>query len=165
MSRLMGGLVLAVMFVGFAGSAHAQMPAPYGGFGMEYTQMVPANSYVLDRWWTVQATPSVGTMMPPQMVVQQPAQVQVQPVNPRRAARAVRAGRSFSRGVAQGYGQAGLQSATPLPTGSLYWPTPPGMPIYSPAQRYAAYGQGYGISPYGSADYGSMYKGWNWVGY
>jgi hypothetical protein len=174
MRRLMGGLVLSVLWVGFGGSARAQMPAPttYGGFGMEYTQMVPANSYVLDRFWTIQATPAVGTQMPAPMVVQQPAVVQrpavVQPrVNPRRVARAARAGRAFARGGAVTYGPAGLQYATPLPTGSLYWPGAPtaGTPIYTPAQRYASYGQGYGLSPYGSADYGSMYKGWGAIGY
>ena len=36
------------------------------------------------------------------------------------------------------------------------------MPLYSPAQRYATYGQGYRVSPYGSVDYGMAYKGYYW---
>jgi hypothetical protein len=166
MRRLMGGLVLAVIWVGFGGTARAQLPPPttYGGFGLEYTQTIPANTYMLDRFWMLQPTPVVGTQAPAPMNVQQPAAVPqpvvVQPrVNTRRAARAAR---SIARGGAVTYGTAGLQTTTPLPTGSLYWPgaPAPGTPLYMPAQRYAAYGQGYGLSPYGSTHYGSMYKGW-----
>jgi hypothetical protein len=162
MSRLMG-LVLAMMFVMVGRSAQAQMPAPVnGGFGFEYTQPIPANSYVLDRYWWVQPTPVVGTTMPPATVVApQPAPVQ-QPVNPRRVTRAMRAGRSLSRLGGQPYTRSGQPVATPLPTGSLYRPATVGMPLYSPAQRYASYGQGYGLSPYGSTDYGGLYKGLYW---
>lgn len=167
MGRLTFALVVALIWVGFAGSAYAQVPVSgYGGFGMEYTQAMPANSYVLDRWWLVRPTPAVVSAMPPQSVVTQPATVQQpQPANPRRAARVAR--RSIARGTAPAsYGTAGLQQGTPLPTGSLYWGAPAaGMPIYSPAQRYAAYGQGYGVSPYGTADYNALYKGYYWGGY
>ena len=135
------------------------MPAN-GGFGLEYAQTPPSNGYVLDRWWMVQATPSVGNALPPSNLVQ-PAPAAVQPANPRRVTRAARAARSFSRLNARTANRAGMPAATALPTGSLYWPAA-GMPLYSPAQRYAAYGQGYGVSPYGSADYGAQYKGLYW---
>jgi len=160
MNRLVG-LALALTLVGVGGTARAQIPAStYGGFGMEYAQTMPPNTYVLDRWWMVQGTPSVGPALPPQSVVQAPANVQ--PVNPRRAMRAARRARVLSRVGTPAYGQAGLQGGTPLPTGSLYWPAQAGAPLYSPAQRYAAYGEGYGVSPYGSADYGYQYKGIYW---
>jgi hypothetical protein len=162
MSRLMG-LVLAVMFIVIGQSAHAQMPATVnGGFGFEYTQPIPSNSYVLDRWWWVQPTPVVGTTMPPTAAVEQPAPAPVQPVNPRRAARAIRTGRSLSRVGARTSSRSVTPAVIPLPTGSLYRPAPAGLPLYSPAQRYASYGQGYGLSPYGSADYGALYKGLYW---
>jgi hypothetical protein len=155
------GLVLAVMLVVVGRSAHAQMPAPMnGGFGFDYAQTTPSNSYVLDRWWMVQATPTVGTTLPPSTVVEQPATVQ--PANPRRVSRAARTGRSISRVSSRPYSWAGARPVTPLPTGSLYWPAPAGVPLYSPVQRYASYGEGYGVSPYGSADYGAQYKGLYW---
>lgn len=160
MSRLMG-LVLAVMFLMMNRSADAQAPM-YGGFGMEYTQPIPANTYVLDRWWMVQATPMVGSALPPPVMAQAPAAVQ-QPVYPGRLSRrAARTARSYSRTTMRPYNGAAVQPMSPLPTGSLYWPTAPGTPLYVPAQRYAAYGQGYGVSPYGSADYGAQYKGMYW---
>ena len=74
-----------------------------------------------------------------------------------RAARPARLDRS--RGPAVGGSiVASTRPSTALPTGSLYWPGG-GMPLYSPAQRYAAYGQGYGVSPYGRADYGAHTRG------
>jgi hypothetical protein len=161
MSRLLG-LVLAVIFLVVAQPAQAQLPAStYGGFGLEYTQAIPANGYVLDRWWWVQATPVVSsTTLPPQTVTEQPAVVQ--PATPRRVTRAGRVIRSFSRPATRSDNRAGMPAATPLPTGSLYWPATTGLPLYSPAQRYASYGQGYGLSPYGSTDYGAQYKGLYW---
>jgi hypothetical protein len=155
------GLVLALMFVMVGRSAQAQMPAAVnGGFGFEYTQPIPSNSYVLDRWWMVQPTPVVGTTLPPSTVVEQPAPVQ--PANPRRVTRAIRTGRSFSRVSGRPYSRTGMQATNPLPTGSLYSPAMVGVPLYSPEQRYASYGQGYGLSPYGSAEYGALYKGLPW---
>ncbi len=156
------GLMLAVMFVLVGQSAHAQLPAvgqlpANGGFGMDYAQPVPSNTYVLDRWWMVQATPSVGSALPPSNQVQS-APVVVQPANPRRMTRAAR---SLSRMNARAVNRVGAPAATALPSGSLYWPAT-SMPLYSPEQRYAAYGQGYGVSPYGSVDYGAQYKGLYW---
>lgn len=160
MIRLMG-LVLALGFVAVGPSARAQTPGPMsGGFGFEYTQPMPSNAYVLDRWWQVQGTPSVGSALPPPVMVRPPATVQ--PASPVRTARAGRMGRTSSRLVPRSYYPvSGPPVATPLPTGSLYWPAA-GMPLYSPAQRYAAYGQGYGVSPYGSADYGAQFRGMYW---
>jgi hypothetical protein len=84
-------------------------------------------------------------------------------VAPARAARAQRAGRSLARSGNRSFTGAGVQPGAPLPTGSLYWPGARGMPVYSPAQRYATYGYGYGVSPYGTADYGAAYKGYYWA--
>jgi hypothetical protein len=154
------GLVLALVLVVAAGQeARAQAPVPGpGGFGFEYTQTLPSNSLILDRWWMLEATPAVGTALPPPAVVQQPAAVE--PANPGRAARPTRVVRSFSRVSSRPLNPAGVQPTTSLPTGSLYWPGAAGVPLYSPAQRYATYGQGYGVSPYGTADYGAAYKGY-----
>ncbi len=163
MSRLIGSF-LAVVFVAVAGpSARAQMPAPlpaYGGFGFEYTQPIPSNTLLLDRFWMVEPTPSVVAPMPRTAAVPQPV---AQPANTGRVARATRTGRTFSRIVARPYNRAGIQTATPLPTGSLSWNGVGSVPLYSPAQRYATYGSGYGVSPYGSVDYGAQYKGMYWA--
>jgi hypothetical protein len=162
MSRLIGSF-LAVMLVAVAGpSARAQMPAPlpaYGGFGFEYTQPIPSNRVALDRFWMVEATPSVGASMPT-AAASQPA---VEPANAGRVVRATRSGRSFSRVVTRPYNRTGLQPGTSLPTGSLSWYGVGSVPLYSPDQRYATYGSGYAVSPYGSADYGAQYKGMYWA--
>lgn len=161
MGRLTG-LVLAVTLVGAVGSAEAQVPATLGGFGFDYAQPIPANGYVLNRWWMVQATPMVGNPLPPTAYAQQQPAAAAQAAQPGRVTRNTRAGRSLSRVNSRPYNRYGVQPVAPLPTGSLYLPVTPGMPLYSPAQRYASYGQGYGVSPYGSADYGAMYKGYYW---
>ena len=85
--------VLAMGLVAVAGQlAPAQMPGPvYGGFGVEYTQTIPANSLMLDRWWMLEATPRVGSIQPQSATVVRPAAVQ--PVAPARGARARRTGR------------------------------------------------------------------------
>lgn len=159
MNRLMG-LFVVVVLIGAGRSAQAQVASPYyGGFGFEYAQPPPANSYLLDRWWTVQASPMVGTTLPPR-VMYEPAATP-EPVNPRRATR-TRMGRSLGTGAGRTYRSAAAPPTTPLPTGSLYWMGTAGVPTYSPVQRYSAYGQGYGVSPYGSADYGASYKGLYW---
>jgi hypothetical protein len=153
------GWVLAMGLVAVAGqSARAQMPAAVnGGFGVEYTQTIPANSLMLDRWWMLEATPRMGSVPPQSATVVQPAAMQ--PVAPARGARAHRSGRSFARGGSRPVTSAVVQPVAPLPMGSLYWPQAIGMPLYSPSQRYASYGYGYGVSPYGTAYYGA-YKGY-----
>jgi hypothetical protein len=160
MSRLVGSALGLTLVLAVSQPARAQMAAPvYGGFGLEYTQSIPSGAYVLDRWWMVQATPFVGTTMPP-AVVQQPTAAE--PTTAGRLTRAGRMGRSLSRTVSRPVSSVTTPSLTPLPTGSLYWPGAVGMPLYSPAQRYATYGQGYGVGPYGTADYGAAYKGMYW---
>jgi hypothetical protein len=47
-----------------------------------------------------------------------------------------------------------------LPTGSLSWGAAENVILYSPDLRYETYDGGYARSPYGTNDYGSMYKGW-----
>ncbi len=162
MSRLTVG-VLAVGLVAMVGQpARAQMPAPVnGGFGLEYTQPVPSGTMVLDRWWMMEMTPSVGTTLPPRTAVESPAAVR--PADGGRVSRATRTGRSFARAGGRPVTGAAVQPATPLPTGSLYWPAAAGVPLYSPAQRYATYGYGYGVSPYGTADYGAAFRGYYWA--
>jgi len=159
MGRLTG-LVLAVILLGTVGSAEAQVPATMGGFGFDYAQPISGNSYVLDRWWMVQATPSAGTALPPAASAEQSAAAEAS--QPGRVARNTRRGRSFSRVSTRPYNRYGVQPGAPLPTGSLYWPATAGRPLYAPNQRYVSYGQGYGVSPYGSADYGAQYKGMYW---
>lgn len=154
------GLVLAVLLVAVGRPAQAQVPAAVGGFGFDYAQPIPANGYVLNRWWMVQPTPAMGNALPPSTAVQQP--VMVQPASPVRVTRSGRIGRSLSRVSARPYNRTVVQPGAPLPTGSLYWAPAPGTALYSPAQRYASYGQGYGVSPYGSAYYGAQYKGMYW---
>jgi hypothetical protein len=157
MTRLVGSVLGLFLVLAVGQPVRAQMPAPvYGGFGLEYTQPVPTNRYVLDRWWMVQATPTVAAPLPAPAVVQQP--VVVEPAQTGRLSRAARPSRSLGRPVSS----AVVQSPTALPTGSLNWLAAPGMSLYSPAQRYASYGQGYGVSPYGTADYGAAYKGMSW---
>jgi hypothetical protein len=153
------GWVVAMGLVAVAGQpARAQMPAAVnGGFGVEYTQTIPANSLLLDRWWMVEATPGVGSFLPQSATVVQPAAVR--PVVPARAARAHRTSRSIARMSSRPVTSAVVQPGAPLPMGSLYWPEAIGMPLYSPSQRYASYGYGYGASPYGTAYYGA-YKGY-----
>ena len=160
MSRLLG-LSLALMFVVVGRSAHAQMPSSAnGGFGFDYAQTIPSNTYVLDRWWWMQPTPVVESTLPPQTVMAPAAPTQ--PANPGRMTRAARPSRSFARMGTRPNGSPAALPGAPLPTGSLYWQATAGQPLYSPVQREAAYGQGYGVSPYGSADYGAQYKGLYW---
>jgi hypothetical protein len=164
MSRLTVPFLALVLVAVVGPSARAQMPAPlpaYGGFGFEYVQPVPSNSLMLDRWWMVEATPAVAAPMPTAVAAPQPAVMQ--PATPAPLARASRTGRSFSRVLARPYSRAGVQTVTPLPTGSLGWYGVGSVPIYSPAMRYAAYGQGYGVSPFGTVDYSAQYKGMYWA--
>lgn len=160
MSRVTG-LVLAAFLAMMVGQeARAQAPVGVGGFGFEYTQPIPSNTVLLDRWWVPVQTPAVGTVPPPAQAVETAPAVQA--TGPVRTARTARGIRSFARVGTRRSTRFAAQPTTSLPTGSLYWPGAAGVPLYSPAQRYAAYGQGYDVSPYGSTDYGANYKGLYW---
>jgi hypothetical protein len=178
MKRILGPVVAMALMVVLSPQASAQMPqdalragsvyggfAPfnqaYGGFGFGYSQVLPSNSFVLDRYWMVEATPGVGTMAPAVAPAQAAAPVRgVARARPGRTARSVRLAASKS-GARKSY-PAAAQPTEPLPSGSLYWPGTDAVPLYSPAQRYESYGYGYDRSPVGSIDYGSSYKGYDW---
>jgi hypothetical protein len=165
MRRLTGLGLAVVLVVSFDQSARAQsdyagavMGFGYAGFGLDYTQTVPSNSLVLDQWWMLQETPMVGPMLPEAGAARTPvAKVSAIP-----APRAARPARSFARAGSRRLGRSVTPASSPLPIGSLDWGGSAVVPSYSPVQRYAAYGQGYGVSPYGTADYGAAYKGYYW---
>jgi hypothetical protein len=158
------GLALAVVLVAsFGQGARAQSEYPgvvvgsgYAGFGLGYTQVIPSNSLVLDRWWMLQETPMVGSMSPDAAA----SAAGTAPAVP--AARATRPARSLARTGSRRLDRSVTPTSEPLPTGSLDWGGSAVVPLYSPIQRYATYGQGYGVSPYGTADYGAAYKGYSW---
>lgn len=164
MRRVMGSALGFVVILALGQSAWAQMPAPSGSgagaFGPEYTQAPPSNSLILDRWWMMQATPVVGTLpywtTPHFDMAAQPPRAVVRSRTGRSLAR------SRSRVATRRISRGADPAAIALPTGSLVWPRGPVVPLYSPANRYAAYGYGYGVSPYGSMDYGAAYKGMAW---
>ncbi|MFI5461627.1 MAG: hypothetical protein ACHRXM_40095 [Isosphaerales bacterium] len=108
----------------------------YGGFGLGYSQAVPAGGFIMDRFGMVYGFSGVATA--PTTLA------------PRVRARNARAGSSRVAG----------QSQHQLPTGTLYWPVANRVILYSPAMRYRSYGDGSGRGPYGSLDYRTMYKGW-----
>jgi hypothetical protein len=132
----------------------------FGGYGFDYVQTVPSNSYMLDRWWMVTETPTVGTVPPPAATAQPRRVAQVVPAT--RVApttRVARAGRRVGgRGVTR---VSTVQWTYPLPTGSLSWTGAGAVSFYSPDQRYESYESGYARSPYGSIDYGMAYKGYS----
>jgi hypothetical protein len=132
-------------------SAQAGYPGsePFGGFGFNHAQVLPSNSYVLDQWWMLWATPTVGTVAPEPAAPAPPAT---------RPAPASRTPRNLVRRSTR----ASAPATHPLPTGSLYWPGASGVVLYSPAQRYASYEGGYARSAYGTIDYGLSYKGFYW---
>ena len=135
----------------------------HGGFGFEYTQLLPSNSYVLDRYWMAVATPSIDSQTdyantkPPAVMSPTPVQ-KVQRALTARSAKPVRSSKARTRRLDQGE----VQSAEPLPTGSLSWEGASGVPLYFPSERMGSYGYGYGVSSYGSINYGSSYKGYYW---
>jgi hypothetical protein len=162
MGRLTGLALAVVLVVSFGQSAKAQSADPgavmgfgYAGFGLDYTQAIPSNSLVLDRWWMLEATSMVGPMLPDPATAQ--AAVVGAPATP--APRVARPARSLARGGSRRMGRSATPASSPLPTGSLDWAGSVVVPLYSPIQRYATYGQGYEVSPYGTADYGAAYKG------
>jgi len=154
MSRLLGSM-LVVSVLSLSTPAHAQMTMAdpdwiedygyvgysygyqtYGGFGLGYSEAVPAGSLIMDRFGMVHGFSGVAT------------------------APASRAPRVRTRNAHAGSSRAAAQAQYQLPTGTLYWPAANGVILYSPAMRYRAYGNGYGRGPYGSRDCGTMYKGW-----
>ena len=165
MRRLMGLALAAVLVASFGQTARAQSEYPaavagfgYAGFGLGYTQVIPSNSLVLDRWWMIEETPMVGSMLPEPGAARTP----VATATPAPAPRGARPARSMARSGSRRLDRSVMPASSPLPTGSLNWGGSAVVPVYSPAQRYAAYGQGYEVSPYGSADYGAAYKGYYW---
>jgi hypothetical protein len=128
----------------------------FGGYGFDYVQTVPSNSYVLDRWWMVTETPTVGTVPPPAATAQARRVAQVAP-----APRVARAGRRVGSPGAARASTVRWTYSYPLPTGSLSWPGAGAVSFYSPAQRYESYDSGYTRSPYGSINYGMAYKGYS----
>jgi hypothetical protein len=116
---------------------------PYGGFGQEYSQMVPAGGMVMDQYGLWHPVPSVGS--PPPVTAAQP-QPNTQPRS--------RTTRSTSRRVAAKVAQPRYQ----LPTGSLGLSGADGGMLYSSGARYQSYGSGYGL-PMGVIDHSGMWWG------
>jgi hypothetical protein len=153
MSRTFGLISAAVVLLTGVTSAHAQTPdsygiddlgygavaseyRPFGGFGLEYSQVPRAGAVMLDR---------AGMPYRAPIVAQSPASS----VPPARLAQTRdRSSRSSAQPVYQ------------LTTGSLYWPAGSGAIPYSPAMRYQSYGYGYGTGPAGGIDSGIMWMGW-----
>jgi hypothetical protein len=162
MNRAFGLVLAVVLFSGLNTTTRAQTDdPPFGGFGYDYAQVPPSNSIVLDRFWMPVQTPAVGTAPAPAIRTSPTATVvTTQPraaaamTRPRVDPAAKRTARAHRR-----YGMVPMQGSYQLPTGSLYWPAAAGVSLYSPAQRYQSYDFGYDKSPYGSIEYGSMYKG------
>jgi hypothetical protein len=155
MNRLFASTSAVVLLVGLLAPADAEMSGedpyvmgplgvggyaydsePYGGFGLEFAQLAPAGSLMMDRFGMWYALPYISPA--PTVAASQPR------ANLRRAgSRRTTALPRYS-----------------LPTGSLYWPGASEVILYSPSMRYRAYGGGYARDPYGSIDHSIMYKGW-----
>jgi hypothetical protein len=153
MIRWIGLGLIAVVMIGVSPPANAQMAdhpygadaspygmspdrlEPYGGFGLETTQIPMAGVVVIDRFGLAHGNPRALLSEP--VPVRQPRAKATRSVPGRRA------------------GRLGYQ----LPTGSLDWAGASGVIVYSPVMRYENYGGGYGRGPYGSVDCGMMYHG------
>jgi hypothetical protein len=160
MIRILGLTVALVVPLCLTATAHAQMTPydgdgairpnygvsvygglPYGGFGQEYSQMVPAGGMVMDQYGLWHAVPSVESAPPV-------AAAQPQPQTRSRTTR------SASRRVAAKVAQPRYQ----LPTGSLGLSGANGGMLYSTGARYQSYGSGYGW-PMGVIDHSGMWWG------
>ncbi len=183
MMRILGPVV-AITLMSLGSRAVAQVPEDdlragstngrpglfnesYGGFGFGYTQVLPSNSYVFDRYWNLVETPSVGSTTPdgsltPSVASTRPGEPAERVAKARTGKPARLAGKAASRSVGRKTYRTAVQPPEPLPSGSLYWPGSAGASLYSPALRSGTYGWGYGVSSYGSIDYGSSYKGYYW---
>jgi hypothetical protein len=99
MSRVTGWVLAVVLVVVVGREACAQVPgsspAYGGGFGLDYAQPIPSNSFVLDRWGMLEATPMLGVALPAPGMVERPATAR--PAQVGRVARRTRAVRSLSR--------------------------------------------------------------------
>jgi hypothetical protein len=113
---------------------------PYGGFGQDYSQVVPAGGMVMDQYGLWHAVPSSVQSAPPVTAAQPQPQTRS------------RTTRSASRRVAAKVPQPRYQ----LPTGSLSGAND-GM-LYSTGARYQSYGSGYGW-PMGVIDHSGMWWG------
>jgi hypothetical protein len=107
---------------------------PYGGFGLQYAPAVPDGGVVVDQYGLVHQVPYVASA--PQVAVQ---------AQPR---------------VTRRYGtrRATAQPRYLVPTGSLGFSSGNGDMLYQVDARYAAYGSGYGVGPYGVVDHRMMWK-------
>ncbi len=158
MIRILGLAVAVVVPLSLVTTAHAQMTPydareaqspyygvsayggqSYGGFGLEYSQTVPAGGMVMDQYGLWHAVPNVESAPPVAA-----AQPQPRP----------RTSRSASRRVAANVAQPRYQ----LPTGSLGLSGANGGILYSPGMRYQSYGSGYGW-PVGVIDNSRMWHG------
>jgi hypothetical protein len=107
----------------------------YGGFGLQYSPAVPPGGVVVDQYGLVHQVPYVASA--PQVVVQAQPRVMTR-YGSRRAAMA--------------------QPRYLVPTGSLGWSAGNDGMLYPVDARYAAYGNGYGVGPYGVVDHRMMWK-------
>jgi hypothetical protein len=153
MKRMLGLAVAIVVPLTLATAAHAQttyydalaaspdngVPAAagqaYGGFGLQYSPGVPAGAIVMDQYGLLHQVPYVATA--PQVVVQ---------AQPRT---------TYTR---FGSRRARAQARYQLPTGSLGGSAGNSGMFYPVDARYASYGSGYGVGPYGVVDNRMMWK-------
>lgn len=108
---------------------------PYGGFGLQYTPAVPPGGMVMDQYGMLHPV-SYGAPAPGVIVQTQPS------VATRRY--------GSRRGMAQ--------PRYVLPTGSLGASAGNGVMLYPVGSRYAGYGSGYSVGPYGVVDHRMMWK-------
>ena len=154
MKRILGLAVAIAMTPGLATTTQAQtMPygdgamspsygvssygaMPYGGFGLQYSQALPAGGMVVDQYGQLHVIPYVASAAPVAVTQPQPP---------------ARTSRSGARRVL-------VQPRYQLTTGSLGSSGTNGGILYSPGVRYQSYGSGYGVGPYGVIDHRMMWK-------
>jgi hypothetical protein len=112
----------------------AAVGQPYGGFGLQYSPEVPVSGMVVDQYGLLHPVASVDSA-PPVVVQAQP-----------RVMTRYRSRRPTA------------QPRYLVPTGSLGWSAGNGGMLYPVNSRYAAYGSGYGVGPYGVVDHQMMWK-------
>jgi hypothetical protein len=107
---------------------------PYGGFGLQYSPAIPPGGMVVDQYGLLHPVAYVASA--PQVVVQ---------AQPRAVTR-------------YGSRRAMAQPRYLVPTGSLGWSAGNSGMLYPVNARYAAYGSGYAVGPYGVVDHQMMWK-------
>jgi hypothetical protein len=112
---------------------------PYGGFGLGYSQTVPAGGMVMDQYGLWHAVPYFEPAPPVAAASPQPRS---------------RTTRSVSRRLGPKVAQPRYQ----LPTGTLGMSGANGGILYAPGTRYQSYGSGYGW-PMGVIDNSGMWHG------